>query len=82
VDFDRIAGACTVWGDLINRPVCGFIQSGEKREANNSRPELPYRQSQTALKYAVKDEIEEATIVAGPQGRQKVLNLAAGGKWA
>jgi hypothetical protein len=43
---------------------------------------FPYTQSQTALKYAVKDEIEEATIVAASQGRQKVLNLAAGGKWA
>jgi len=43
---------------------------------------FPYTQSQTALKYAVSDEIEESTIGAGPQGRQKVLNLAAGGKWA
>jgi hypothetical protein len=36
----------------------------------------------TDLKYAVSDEIEESTIGAGPQGRQNVLNLAAGGKWA
>lgn len=52
--------------------------------ASGTVPEatFPYRQLQTALKYAVNDEIEEATIVAGPQGRQKVLNLAAGGKWA
>jgi hypothetical protein len=21
-----------MWGDLFNRPVCGFAQSGEKRE--------------------------------------------------
>jgi hypothetical protein len=28
----RFANACTVWGDLFNRPVCGFIQSGKKRE--------------------------------------------------
>jgi hypothetical protein len=26
-----------VWGDLFNRPDCGFVQSGKKREANNSR---------------------------------------------
>ena len=25
-----------MWGDLFNRPVCGFVQSGNKREANNS----------------------------------------------
>jgi len=30
--LDRIAIAYTVWGDLFNRPVCGFIQSGKKRE--------------------------------------------------
>jgi hypothetical protein len=31
-DLDRIAVAFTVWGDLFNRPVCGFVQSGKKRE--------------------------------------------------
>jgi len=35
----RFANECTVWGDLLNRPVCGFVQSGKEREANNSRPE-------------------------------------------
>jgi len=35
--LDQIAGACTVWGDLFNRLVCGIVQSGKKREANNSR---------------------------------------------
>jgi hypothetical protein len=30
--LERFAGACTVWGDLFNRPVCGFVQSGKKRE--------------------------------------------------
>jgi hypothetical protein len=34
------------------------------------------------LKYEVRDEIEEATIGAGPQRRQNVLKLVAGGKWA
>jgi CheY-like chemotaxis protein len=35
--LERIAVACTVWGDLFNRPVCGFVHSGKKREAKNSR---------------------------------------------
>jgi len=39
-----------VWGDLFNLPDCGFVQSGRKREANNSRPELPYTQLQIVLK--------------------------------
>ena len=26
------AEAETVWGDLFNRPVCGSVQSGKKRE--------------------------------------------------
>jgi hypothetical protein len=29
-----------MWGDLFNRPDCGFVQSGKKREANNSRHSL------------------------------------------
>jgi hypothetical protein len=45
----RFANASTVWGELFNRPVCGFFQSGKKREANNSRPEFSHTQSQTAL---------------------------------
>jgi hypothetical protein len=57
--------------------------SNQERSARKQlAPQLPYSQSQTDLKYAVRDEIEEATIGAGPQGRQKVLNLMAGGKWA
>jgi hypothetical protein len=35
--LERFAGACKMWGDLFNRPDCGFVQSGNKREANNSR---------------------------------------------
>jgi hypothetical protein len=23
-----LKNACMVWGDLFNRPVCGFVQSG------------------------------------------------------
>jgi hypothetical protein len=38
-----------VWGDLFKRPVYGIVQSGKKREASNSRPELPHTQWQTAL---------------------------------
>jgi hypothetical protein len=30
--LERIAIACTVWGDLFNRPVCGFVRLGNKRE--------------------------------------------------
>jgi hypothetical protein len=30
--LERFADACTVWGDLFNRPDCGFVQSGKKRE--------------------------------------------------
>src|SRR5262245_20913940 len=32
-DCNRVYGV----GDLFNRHVCGFIHSGKKREANNSR---------------------------------------------
>jgi len=28
----RFAIACTVWGDLFNRPVCGFVRLGTVRE--------------------------------------------------
>jgi hypothetical protein len=28
----RLANACTVWGDLFNRPVCVFVRSGNGRE--------------------------------------------------
>jgi hypothetical protein len=30
--LERFAVACTVWGDLFNRPDCVFVQSGKKRE--------------------------------------------------
>jgi hypothetical protein len=32
LDLEQVAVACTVWGDLFNRPDCGFVQSGKKRE--------------------------------------------------
>jgi hypothetical protein len=35
--LDRIAGDCTMWGDLFNRPVCGIVQSGKEARVNNSR---------------------------------------------
>jgi len=28
----RFAIACTVWGDLFNRPVCGVVWLGNARE--------------------------------------------------
>jgi len=34
------------------------------------------------LKYAVRDEIEEATIGAGLRRRKDVLNLESAGEWA
>jgi len=58
------------------------LSNQERSASKQLAPQLPYTQSQTDLKYAVRDEIKEATIGAGPQGRQKVLNLMAGGKWA
>jgi hypothetical protein len=30
--LNRFANTCIVWGDLFNRPVCGFVQSGSRRE--------------------------------------------------
>jgi hypothetical protein len=30
--LERIAIAFTVWGDLFNRPVCGFVRLGNMRE--------------------------------------------------
>jgi hypothetical protein len=27
-DLGRISNACTVWGDLFNRPACGLAPSG------------------------------------------------------
>jgi hypothetical protein len=57
--------------------------SNQDRSASKQlAPQLPYTQSQFALKCAVRDEIEEATIGAGPHGRQNVLMLVADGKWA
>jgi len=32
IDLERIAIACTVWGDLFNRPDCGFARLGDMRE--------------------------------------------------
>jgi hypothetical protein len=37
----RFAIACTVWGDLFNRPVCGFVSLGNKRSKQTAAP-LPY----------------------------------------
>jgi hypothetical protein len=31
-NLERIANACTVWGDLFNRPDCGFVRLGYMRE--------------------------------------------------
>jgi hypothetical protein len=31
-DLERTAIACTVWGDLFNRPVYGFVTLGNVRE--------------------------------------------------
>jgi hypothetical protein len=58
------------------------LSNQERSASKQLAPQLPYTQSQTALKYAVRNEIEEAIIGAGPQGRRQVLNLVAGGKWA
>jgi hypothetical protein len=72
-----------VWCGASCLLVLSAALSNQERSASKQlAPQLPYTQSQTALKYAVRDEIEEAIIGAGPQGRQKVLNLVAGGKWA
>jgi len=32
VNLERVANASTVWGDLFNRPVCGFVRLENKRE--------------------------------------------------
>jgi hypothetical protein len=37
-----------VWGDLFNRPVCGFVQSRNKRELT-TRATFPYTQLLTDL---------------------------------
>ena len=58
------------------------LSNQERSASKQLAPGVPYTQSQTALKYAVRDEIEEATIGAGPGRRQDVLNLVSGGKWA
>jgi hypothetical protein len=58
------------------------LSNQERSASKQLAPQIPYTQSQASLKYAVRDEIEEAIIGAGQQGRQKVLNLMAGGKWA
>jgi len=31
-DLWRLAISCTLWGDLFNRPVCGFVRLRNMRE--------------------------------------------------
>jgi len=38
-----------VWGDLFNRPVCGFVKTGNGAANKQLAPGVPYTQLQTDL---------------------------------